>query len=143
MPLKITGYNLKQRVTFENEPKTKCEFVKVKDLDDLSKPFKVLGMHTIANPKSAFGDSVFVCVKYGKKAINVDLPKSAIEIVNAICEDEEAVAEIDSGKVGIVLSLYRSEKYKKDNCTSYRFCEINAKGEEVKSGKKCEDEIPF
>lgn len=141
MALKIMSYNLKQRVQFENEPKTKCEFIKVKDLGSLDKPFKVLGLHTISNPNSAFGDSVFVCIKYGKKAINVDLPKSAIEIVNNICSDEEAIEEIDLGKVGIVLGIYRSEKYKKDNCTSYRFCEINSKGDEVSNKKK--DEIPF
>lgn len=142
MALKITSYNLKKRVAFANEPKTKCEFVKVKDLGSLDKPFKVLGVHVIEQKGSAFGDSVFVCIKYGKKVVNVDLPKSAIEVVNNICADEEAVDEIDLGKVGIVLELYRSEKYKKDNCTAYRFCEIDSKGEEVKASKGT-DEIPF
>lgn len=141
MALKITSYNLKRRVVFANEPKTKCEFVKVIDLGSLEKPFKVLGVHVIEQPKNTFGDSVFVCIKWGKKAVNVDLPKSAIDVVNNICADEEAIEEIDLGKVGIVLELYRSEKWKKDNCTSYRFCEIDAKGEEVSTTKK--DDIAF
>lgn len=138
MALKITSYNLKQRVQFKNEPKSKCDFVKVVDLPDLSKPFKVLGVHVIEQKNSAFGDSVFVCVQNGKKAVNVDLPKSAVDVVNNICADAEAIAEIDGGKVGIVLSLYKSTKYKKDNCTSYRFCEIDARGNEVTA-----DGIPF
>lgn len=141
MALKITSYNLKKRVAFENEPKSKCEFIKVKDLGSLEKPFKVLGVHVIENKQNVYGDSVFVCIKYGKKAVNVDLPKSAIEVVNSICADEEAIEEIDLGKVGIVLELYRSEKWKKDNCTAYRFCEIDSKGDEVKP--KSTEEIPF
>lgn len=141
MALNITKYNLKKRVQFTNEPKTKCEFVKVKDLGNLDKPFKVLGVHVIEQKGSAFGDSVFACIKWGKKTVNVDLPKSAIEVINNICADEIAVDEIDRGKVGIVLELYRSEKYKKDNCTSYRFCEIDSKGDEVKESRT--DEIPF
>lgn len=142
MALKTLGYNLKRRVSFRNEPKGKSEFVKVKELGDLEKPFKVLGVHTITNANSAFGDSVFVCIEYGKKVVNVDLPKSAVEVVKNICADPEAIDEIDLGKVGIVFELYRSEKYKKDNCTAYRFCEINSKGEEVPQGKST-DEIPF
>lgn len=141
MALKITSYNLKKRVAFENEPKSKCEFIKVKDLGSLEKPFKVLGVHVIENKQNVYGDSVFVCIKYGKKAVNVDLPKSAIDVVNAICADEEAIEEIDLGKVGIVLELYRSEKWKKDNCTAYRFCEIDSKGDEVKP--KSTEEISF
>lgn len=140
MALKINSYNLKRVVKFKNAPKQKCEFVKVVDLPSLEKPFKVLGVYHFPNPKSAFGDNAFVTVQHGKKAINVDLPKSACEIIDKICEDAEAIAEIDGGKVGIVFELYRSEKYKKDNCTGYRFCEIDAKGNEVTVDT---DEIPF
>lgn len=142
MAIKTTSYNLKKRVQFANEPKGKCDFVKVKELGNLEKPFRVLGVHVIENKGNAFGDSVFVCIKYGKKVVNVDLPKSAIDVVNNICADEEAVDEIDRGVVGIVFELYRSEKYKKDNCTAYRFCEIDSKGEEVRASKQT-DEIPF
>lgn len=138
MALKISSYNLKMRVAFVNEPSSKCEFIKVKDLGSLEKPFKVLGVHVIDQPGSPYGDTVFVCVIANGKPVNVDLPKSAVPVVRQILEDAEAVQEINSGKVGISLSLYRSEKYKKDNCTSYRFVEIDQNGDEVRA-----DAIPF
>lgn len=131
MALKITKYNLKRMVAFKNEPQEKCSFVKVVDLESLEKPFKVLGVHTIEQKGNAFGDNAFVCISYKGKAVNVDLPKSAVEVINGILSDDEAIAEIDDGKVGITLQLYRSEKYKKDNCTSYRFVEINENGDEI------------
>lgn len=125
MALKITSYNLKRGVVFTNEPKEKREFVKVVDLGNLEKPFKVLGAHVVEN-NNAFGDSAFVCIEWGARRVNVDLPKSGVAVVKAILADDEAIAEINAGKVGIAFELYRSEKYNKDNCTSYRFCELDA-----------------
>lgn len=126
MALKIESYNRTSEGRFTQVNfSEKYPFVKVKQLD-LSKTYQLLAIRVIDQPKNAYGDSVFVTVRggIGEEIINVDLPKSAKLICQNLIDDDEAVKEINDGKAGIKFSMYYNEKYKKDNCTSYHFCEF-------------------
>lgn len=52
----------------------------------------------------------------------VDIPAGNTDTVNKILEDDEAIADINAGKVGFVVEKYTSKKYGEQ--TGFRFVDL-------------------
>lgn len=66
---------------------------------------------------------------YGKQPIAVldtcfvNLPPHLLKVVNEICADEEAVQQVNDGKLAFTIYKYYNEKYRKD-CYSVNWIDL-------------------
>lgn len=81
---------------------------------------KVYTVNAILFAKSKFGERPFVSLAEG---INVSLPKGQIETCRSICENADAVKDINDGKCGIKFNKYHSNKFDRE-CMSVEWVNI-------------------
>lgn len=82
---------------------------------------KVYTVNAILFAKSKFGERPFVSLKEG---MNVALPKGQIDVCRSICENSEAVKDINDGKCGIIFDKYFSKKFECE-CMSVEWLNID------------------
>lgn len=82
---------------------------------------KVYTVNAILFAKTKFGERAFVSLKEG---INVSLPKGQNDVCHSICENADAVKDINDGKCGIKFGKYYSNKYSRE-CMAVEWVNID------------------
>lgn len=101
---------------FEYKLPEDSEFKKLSALDE-GTTYTIHGL--FVSTKGKFGDHP---VAVGD-TFYIDLPKNTLEAVKEMLNDEEAVAAINAGLVGITPESYRSKTYDKD-CVGVRWVDV-------------------
>ena len=81
---------------------------------------KVYTVNAVLFAKTKFGERPFVSLKEG---FNVSLPKGQNDTCRSICENVDAVKDINDGKCGIKFEKYHSNKFNCD-CMSVEWVNI-------------------
>lgn len=104
------------------------EYYKLDDLFENNGADEIYPLRGIyINKKGKYGDSPVAITD----EFCAYLPQHMMNTVNKILEDDEAVAEINAGKVGFSIYQYTDEKHNKI-CYSIRFEDIEPKGTKKK-----------
>lgn len=81
---------------------------------------KIYTVNAILFANSKFDEKPFVSLKEG---FNVSLPKGQCDTCHSICENVDAVKDINDGKCGIKFEKYHSNKFNCD-CMSVEWVNI-------------------